>query len=72
MEAANVMPSPNKLVEAFGFIFFETLLILAAIGANDNRFELEADETERKSPYLALSEGVASGELLETVTVEQR
>ncbi len=72
MEAANVVPSLNKLVEAFGFIFFEILLILAAIGANDNRLELGADETERNTPYLALSEGVASRESLEPVTIEQR
>lgn len=72
MEAINLMPRINRLLDSFEFVLFEILLIMAAIGANDNRFELEGDEAERSAPYPSLSEGVASEGSLEPVTVKER
>lgn len=66
MEAINLMTNLNRLLDSFEFVLFEILLIMAAIGASDNRFDLESDETERNAMYPALSEGVTSQGSLES------
>ncbi len=63
MEAINLMTNLNRLLDSFEFVLFEILLIMAAIGADDNRFDLEADETGNAA-YL-LSEGSASESSME-------
>lgn len=72
MEAVDWERGGDEILEVLRSFILDIPLILAAIAANDNRLDLEDDETTAmESPNVRWSEGNVSGAVLEPVAVAQ-